>query len=807
MLRNHLIFALRLFRKDLGYSILNVLGLALAIAVGIILLLYLQGELTYDQHYAKFKQIYRYSNHLVADGADFNSARSAREIGPVLKADLPEVIEYVRFLDVNSSLVEWRPSDGQVKQFYEERIWHADSNMFRVFDHHFFEGNPASCLTGPGKVVLTKKIASKYFGDDSALGKQLVFPEGDLREVTAVISDLPDNAHLQYDILLSGVNRRNWVEEGDASRKSEAFWNPDSYTYLLLPEGYNPQTFEEKFPAIFDKTFALFAKKINGKVTPRLQRIDEVHFNAELQSDLPSGNIQYVYTFAAVGIFIILLACINYMNMATARSVVRTAEMGVRKVLGFSRAELFRNVMLEAVLISFMAMLLAIALSFFVLELTSFNSLINKDLSLNFLTNPLLSLGVIGIALLVGVLSGIYPALYIPSVPVVEALKGTFTGDKAGTVLRRALIVFQFVISLFVIICTVLMEKQIEFMHNKDLGFNKDNVLLVNIQDTATANRVEAIITELKKDPGVLNAAYSWGTPGLDLGGSVMWVEKDSAMAQQSMTIIWSGPGYLSTMGLELVDGRDFNPDAEADYYTKFLVNETGAKELGWGENAIGKKVRYFHGKEDGRVIGVVKDFNVQSLHNPITPLFIVLDGDKGGRMHIRIAGENMQATIDHVKNVWTRFDSKHPFEYTFLDEQFARQYEADQTQLKLISVLSYICIVVSLLGLIGLSAFTASKKAKEISIRKVLGASSAAIVLLFSKDYFRLIVIAFIISVPLANYAIVEWTSRFAYQMDIEWVYFILPGLLVLTLGLATVAAQSLKSAKANPVDGLRRE
>lgn len=807
MLRNHLIFALRLFKKDFGYSLLNILGLALGIAVGIILLLYLQGELTYDQHFAKHKQIYRFTNHLLADGADFNTAQAARELAPILKADLPEVLDYVRFLDYGYSMVESKAADGSVKQFYEDKIWLADSNMFAMFDHRFLEGDPKSCLEGPGKAVITSTIAKKYFGSEQAVGKFLTLPEGDLREVTAVISDLPDNTHFKYDILLSHIPPRNWIQEGDATRKSEGFWNPGTYTYLLLPADYDPKSFYDKFPAIFDKTFGLFSKRINGRVIPKIQPLAEIHFGSTFAGDEPVGNISYVYTFAAVGIFIILLACINYMNMATARSVVRTGEMGIRKVLGFSKAELFRNVMLEAILIAFLAMLIAILLCFIVLQLTPFNSLIEKNLSLNFLSNPLLAAGTLGITLLVGVLSGIYPAMYIPSVPVVEALKGTFTGEKSGTILRKGLIVFQFVISLFVIICTVLMDKQIEFMANKELGFSKENVMLIDVKDTATANHMDAIRTELQKNPNIISAASGYGTPGFDFGGQVMWVEKDTAMAQQSMNLIWSGPDYMKALGMELVAGREFNPDAKSDYHMRYIVNETGAREFGWGDNAVGKRVRFFHGEEEGQVIGVVKDFNFQSLHNKIEPLFIILDDSNGGRLHVRLKGEDMPATIDYVQEVWTRFDSKHPFEYTFLDQEFARQYRADQTQQQLISALSYICIFVSLLGLIGLSAFTASRKAKEISIRKVLGASSATIVMLFSKDYFRLIIIAFIISVPLANYVVTEWTARFAYQMDIQWFYFVLPGLLVLGLGLATVGVQSLKSARANPVDGLRRE
>lgn len=806
MLKNHIIFAIRLFLKERIYSILNILGLTLGITVGIILLLYLQNELNYDQHFTKYDQIYRYTNHLKAQGADFNTARSSRRLAPIFKEDLPEVIDYVRFLKAGEPLVRSTDNNG-INQFYEDQVWMTDSTVFKVFDHTFYEGNPNTCLVGPGKVVLTKTTAEKYFGATPALGKLLKFNDDDTREVTAVISDLPENTHLKYDILLSNIPLIDWDKDAEAERTSEVYWNPSSYTYLLMPKDYDVQEFYRKFPDIYDKTFALFAKRIEGNVDPQLQRIDQIHFNSEKGGDEPTGNISYVYTFAAVGLFIILLACINYMNMATARSVTRTGEMGIRKVLGYSRAALFGSVMIEALLMAFLALVLANVFTFLILQLSPFNELIHKNLELNYLSNPTLVLGMIGITVIIGFISGIYPALYIPSVPVVTALKGTFTGDRIGAFLRKSLITFQFAISLFVIICTVLMDEQIEFMQNKDLGFNKDQVLLINIQDTVVENRTPAITNELLKNPNIIGTTNSYGVPGKGVGGPVMMVEKDSGMVQQHLNSLYVGKGYLDLMEIEIVDGRGFRENSEADYYKSFLINESGAKELGWGDDAIGKKVRHFHGNEDLHIVGVYKDFHYESLHNKINPLFLVLDSDQGGTFYIKIKPEDMRSTLDYIESVWTQFDTKHPFEYTFMDEEFARQYEADLTQKTLISILSYVCIFVSLLGLIGLSAFTASRKAKEISIRKVLGANIPTIIMLFSKDYVRLILIAFVISVPLADYAIVEWMSGFAYRMDINWLYFILPGVAVLLLGLLTVTIQSLRSARANPVDGLRSE
>ncbi|MEM9328695.1 MAG: FtsX-like permease family protein, partial [Bacteroidota bacterium] len=550
-----------------------------------------------------------------------------------------------------------------------------------------------------------------------------------------------------------------------------------------------------------------FAQRINGSVEPRLQPMVEIHFDNDLQGDQPNGNKAYMYAFASVGFFIILLACINYMNMATARSVTRIGEMGIRKVLGYSRTALFRQVMMEALVLTIVAMLIATVMAFVILEWTPFNAVIGKELSLDFLNNPYLAPGILGITLMIGMLSGLYPAIYIPAVPVVKALKGTFTGDRASSLLRKVLIVFQFVVSLFVIICTVIMEHQIAYMQDKDVGFDNENVLLINIRDTTVSNQLEVVKELLLANPNIEQAANSYGTPGVGIGGSVMKVERDSSMAQQSMDIIWAGQDFLETMGIEIIEGRDFHKDSEADLGHSFLVNETGVKELGWSDQPLGKRARYFHGEEDMRVIGVMRDFNFESLHEPIRPLFIIPNDDGGGVLHLRVNSQDFPKTLTFIEETWTRFDRRYPFEHYFLDEEYAREYEEDQRQQRLIGGLSYVCIFVSILGLIGLSAFTVGRRSKEISIRKVLGAQVGSIIFLFSKDYLRLIVIAFAISIPLAYYIIVEWLRDFAYRVDVRWDDFAVPGVLVLLLGLITVSIQLVRSARANPVDGLRSE
>lgn len=807
MLKNHFKFAIRIFLKDGIYSVLNLLGLTLGISVGIILLLYLQNELSYDSQHEKKDQIYRITHHLKAQGADFNTARTSRELAPILKEEIPEVLNYVRFNQGGTMMITVKKENGEAQQFYEEHIVQTDSTFFSIFTHEIIEGNPKICLAGPNKIVLTESVAKKYFGDSSAFDKTLIMPNGSNRRVSAVISDLPDNAHLKYDILLSNIEKRTWVTDTeDLVRKSEGFWNPGCYTYLLMPKGYDTFHFEPKFEMIYDKYFKAFGDKISGSATSELQPLTSIHFESELTRDEPTGDIKFVYTFALIGLFIVLLACINYVNLSTARSVIRTKEMGVRKVLGYTRIKLFVAVLLEAFLLASIAMVLAIVADFLILEFSPFNSWINKNLSLDFIGNSSLLLGTLSITMLVGLISGVYPALYIPSIPVVTALKGSFSSQQSGIMLRKSLIVLQFVVSIFVVITTVLMDRQISYLKSSNLGFDKQNVVLIQVQDTLVSNKMNSIKNELISYHNVTAAATSYGIPGRGVGGQVFRVEREGEMVQQEMRTIYAGNDYINTMGLQLLQGRDFR-DSEVDLRKSIILNETAAKELGWGEDPLNKRIRYFHGEDDMHVIGVVKDFNFESLHNKIKPMFLLLAERQGGSLNVRVNGQDLEGTLGFLEEKFNEFDPNHPFEYLFLDQEFDKQYRADQIQHQLISSLSYICIFISILGLIGLSAFTAGQKSKEISIRKSLGASVSSILFLFSKGYVKLILIAFIISVPIVDYIIVDWLAGFAYQMIVKWYYYALPGVFVLLFGLATVVMQSLKSAKMNPVDGLRSE
>jgi putative ABC transport system permease protein len=806
MLQTHLKFFIRVFLKDKFFSILNILGLALGIAVSIILLLILQHDLTYDKHFANHENIYRLGGHLQATGVDFRVARSARELGAVLKEEFPEVQAFTRANDWDHTLVTYE-KNGEEVAYYEDDVLRSDSTYFTVFKHEFIAGDEKTCMNLLNSIVITQSTANRYFGEADPLDKTLLI-DGQAWRVTAVIKDLPDNTHMKFDLLLSGLAKsREWVVDA-GQIKSEAFWNPDVFTYLVFTDNYDPKNFYDKFPTIFTKYYKSFGDQVGGKYDPILQPLADIHFHSDLDADEATGNIAYVYAFTGIGIFIILLACINYMNLSTAKSVKRAAEIAMKKTLGSGKRALVLSFLGESVFLSFISLLVAVFLVLFVLNATSFNSLIDKNLTADFLTNPVLLLGSLGITLFIGILSGLYPAFYLPSVPTLSALKGSFKNRKSSHLLRKVLITTQFAISIFVVVCTLFMQDQIDFMRNKDLGFNNDNVLVLPIQDSLVQNNLTAIKNELMQNPKITSAATSYSVLGMGVGGPVMWAEgEDGEMKQQAFSRIVVDDNYFKTMDIEVIKGRGFQAGPNADVDNIFMVNEAAAKLMGWGNDPVGKKMRWFHGEKDGQVIGMVKDFNYQSLHNPIEPLIIVKSREEGGFLHLKIAGDNVPETMEHIRKKWAGYDPNHPFEYFFLDQRFNEQYRADETQYKLLSNLSYICIFISLLGLLGLSAFTAAQRTKEIGIRKVHGASIPRIIYMLYKDVMYLVLIAAILVIPASFYIINLWMGNFAYQTTIRYMTFGVVTALALIFAFFTVGFHSLKTARNNPVDSLKYE
>lgn len=806
MFRIHLKFFSRIFLKDSFFSILNISGLALGIAVSILLLLVLQYDLSYDKHVPGYRNIYRVSGHLQATGLDERLARTARELGPILQDELPEVRAVVRANPWDRILIKYRDKNGDDKAFYEDDVVRTDSNFFQVFPHDFVAGNPKTCLVDLNTLVITQSAARKYFGDEPALDKSLLVGN-DAYKVTGVLKDPPRNTHLKFDFLLSRLPEREWVKE-EAGIKSEAFWNPDVFTYVVFPDHYDPQNFYAKFPTIFDKYFKSFGDKVGGKYTPILEPLADIHFHSDLGADEPHGNIAYLYAFTGIGIFIIILACINYMNLSTAKAVNRAGEIAIKKTLGSGKASLVFSFLAESLFLSFISLAFAVIIVVLVLKATPFNQLVEKDLAPNFFGNPVLLAGSLIIATAIGIFSGLYPAFYLPAIPTITALKGAFKNRKSSLLLRKALTCLQFAISIFVVVCTLFMRDQIDYVRNRELGFDKDNILLLPIEDTLVQRQIEGIKNEFLQNPHILAATTSYSVMGMNVGGNaVMWAESETGMKQQSFTLMFVGEDYLKTMNIELVQGRDFHPGPKADIEDVFIANQAAVKLMGWDKDPIGKKVKFFHAEKDGQIIGVVKDFNFASLHNAVEPLLIIKAREEGGFLHLKIQGEDLPETMDFIREKWSKIDPNHPYEPFFLDERFNEQYRADQIQHTLLSGLSGICIFVSLLGLLGLSAFTAAQRTKEIGIRKVHGATIPQIIFLLYRDVMFLIIIAAIAIIPLAFYFVGQWMENFAYRAPLNFMLFAIVGVLALAFGFLTVAFHSLKTARTSPVQSLKYE
>jgi len=794
---NNFKFALRIFLKDKFFSVLNVLGLALGVAVSIILMLILKNDLSYDKHYANHERIYRLGAHLVIPDVDAYIGVTARELAPVLRQNYPEIEELTRVDNLNHVLVT-----SGTKKFYEEEIIQADPTYFKVFTHQFIAGDVTTCLKDPMSVVITRSMALKYFDTEDCVNKILTIKKQP-RQVTAVIEDLPDATHLKFDMVIAGLteNRPGWdYEIKNGKPEANVMWSPDVLTYILLPENYDVNNFYNRFPKIYQEYFIDFedynpALNVND---PILQPLAEVHFS---NMDQFEGEYRALMVFAAIGVLIVILACINYMNLATAKAVRRSIEITMKRLAGASKGHLVISLLGESVLLALISFAVAIGIVFSIIG--PLNALLNKQLSLD-LFSVVASLP---IALMIGLLSGIYPAFYLTNIPVIKSLKGKLRSSRSGIMIRKSLITVQFCISIFVVVCTLFMSDQMQFIRTKSLGFNRENLLVVPMQDTIVSNELRFIKNELAKDTRFVAAAASAQVISMGEGVEIMYVEGPNGEEQKGFVTLWVDEDYVEMMGIQVLQGRSFAGEKGIETGGVYLANEAAVKMMGWGDNAIGKKVSFYGHQNEGKVIGVIKDFNGSSLHIGVDPMIVTLGAWQDGFLNIRLTGEDIPGAVEKVRQIFGKIDNENPFEYFFLDEKYDSQYKADITQNKLLSILSYVCVFISLLGLLGLSAFSAVQRTKEIGIRKVLGANLAGILLLLSKDVLVLVMLALTIAIPLGWYVIDGWLEGFAYRVPFNYV---LPATIAFTTTMfVTIVTvfQSWRTVNANPVESLKYE
>lgn len=796
MLKNYLKVTLRTLWKNKVFSVINISGLAIGITTCILITLYVLDELSYDKFHTNADRIYRLTELLHLPTEVRPQTVTSPPMAPAVKQNFAEVQKTVR-LSGSSRLLSY-----QDKKFYDTKLWYADSTLFEIFTFPMIKGNPVKALVDPYSVVLTEKAAKRYFGDEDPFGKSMVLSDTITLNVTGIIKDIPSNSHIQFDVVLS----RTTINAMNNNQPEDNWFNNGYYTYLLLPEGYDYKTLEAKFPPFLEKTMAKEKKESGLWYDFVLQPLPYIHLRSTTPYDMgPNGSIKYVYIFSIVAALVLLIACANYINLSTAKSMNRAKELGMRKVIGAKRKQLIVQLMGESFLLTCTAVIIALAIVTSVLP--AFNTLTNKTMSAWFLLTPEVFVTIVSIFLLIGVLAGAYPALLMSSFSPIKTLKNYVQQGKESNVIRKGLVVFQFTMSIILIAGTILIFRQMSFMQNQNLGLDKEQIVQLSMRSNI-ASKHQLIKTEMSKVPGVIASTVTNFSYGNGIANIATLPEGAQENEITSEAVISVDHDFLSTFKIGLLAGRNFSSDFLTDEAEAFIVNESAVKHFNWGtpETAIGKKINWGLGKK-GKVIGVVKDFNYTSLHEAISPLIMHIHPNWYNFITLKIKSGNIQETIGQLEKKWKQLDLDSPFAYSFLDEDFEKMYRAEQQTQTIIGGLASLAIFIACLGLFGLAAFMAEQRTKEIGVRKVLGADVFGIIALLSKDFLKLVTIALVIATPVAWYAATRWLDSFAYKIEISWWIFVVAGSAAIVIALFTVSFQSIKAAVANPVNSLRNE
>lgn len=824
MLKNYLTIALRNLRKQSFYSLINIAGLAIGIAACLVIVLFVIDELSYDKYNTKASRIYRLNNEIKYGDNHFQIATSAAPTAHTLLQDYPEIESTVRFRSYGSYLVKAVEGNENIKE--KEVIW-TDSTFFKIFSVKVLAGNPHTALASPASVAISKKTADKYFPNENALGQSLILDNKYHAKVTAVFEDIPTTSHFHFDILISMVGE--WPVAKEA--QSTVYLSNNFNTYILLKEGTNAKTLEAKLPGFLAKhvgpqiaqalggDFTMEKFKASGnKYEMTLMPLTDIHLHSDLQGEFEANSsITYVYLLGIVALFILVIACINFMNLSTARSGNRAKEVGVRKVMGSLRSHLIRQFLTESILVTLFAFVIAIGLAYFLLPL--FNNLALKQLHLPF-ASPIFYLILIIVALLVGLLAGVYPSFFLSAFKPANALKGRgVSGTKSGFI-RSALVVFQFVVSIFLIVGAFAVNRQLDYIQNKKLGFEKDQVIIVQDAYALRPNKVEAFKNEVLKISAIQSGTISGFLPveGSWRNDNTFWKEGNEPTVENLVSLQnWSVDNdYIKTLGMKIKMGRAFSSDFPSDSLA-VILNESAIHQFNLGPDPIGKRITSFDGVRPGgspdpsqvkswTVIGVVEDFHFSTMREKISALGFFL-APTDGFVSFRFNAGSTAEIIQAIRKTWEEMAPGQPFQYSFLDEDFGKMYASEQRLGKVFSLFASLAILIACLGLFALTAFTAEQRTKEIGIRKVLGASVTAIVLMLSKDFGKLILLAFALATPFAWWGVTKWLEGYQYKVEIGWPVYLLSGLAAFIVAWLTISYQSIKAATSNPVDSLKSE
>ncbi|RJP66957.1 MAG: ABC transporter permease [Ignavibacteriales bacterium] len=807
MFKNYLIIALRNIKKNKLYSFINIFGLAIGIACCLLIVLYISDELSFDTFHKNADRIYRVNTDLKFGGTELHIPVTSDLMGPLLKQDYPEVEEYTRIFSFVGKKLLKKENEYVVARSFA----FVDSTFFKVFTFPAISGNINNALTEPNTVVVTESFAKNYFGTVNAIGSFIETDDNGstFLKVTAVIKDMPSNSHFNFDFLLSMKDLQyDW-----GNLVSSNF-----HTYLLLKEGTDYRAFDKKLVEFNNKYTFPYAKKFlqvnsreefekaGNRIDNSLIPITKIHlYSKRVQELSPTGSIQYVYIYAAIAIFILLIACVNFMNLTTARSANRAREVGIRKVLGTERKNLISQFLSESTLMACLAVLIALVLVF--LTLPAFGKLSGKQLYYSKIFSLQIFPFIILMPLIIGFIAGSYPAFYLSKFNPAFIIKGSSLTGKKGEGLRSALVVFQFATSITLIISTIIIYKQLNYIQSTNLGYQRDQILIVN--DTYALHNIETFKNELLKVPGVAAGTISEFLPVPSARNFTAFYKDAASVSKSGLTMQrWKiDYDYLETFGMKIVEGRNFSPDFGSDS-SSIILNETAVKRMKYSSPLNAEMYTWEEGGKIAKykIIGVVKDFHFESFHQDIGALCLTL-GKSYGNVSFKLSAAAIPEFLSKAKSLWKDLAQTMPFSYRFMDESFNEVYRAEQNTGVTVLIFSVLSIFVACLGLFGLAAFLAEKKTKEIGVRKVLGASVPSLLYMLSKEFMKWIILANLIAWPAAFYFMREWLSDFAYRINFPYWIFLVSALIAILIGLITVGSQVIKSALANPAKSLKYE
>jgi putative ABC transport system permease protein len=817
MFKTYFKIAWRNFKNNKIFSLINIIGLSVGLACCMLITLYILNELSYDKYQKNADNIYQLATTFIQEGKEESMPNSPAPMGSTMKMEFPEIEQSARLMGLfaeDKTLLQYRDQSGTAKSFYETKGYLADSTFFRIFTYDFIEGNAATALSSPNTIVLSEEIAKKIFGKQGALNKTIHISSSTNGDhdflVTGVFKPINKPSHIDGGFFMSLMGGS--IEGYMRDHANDLATNNMFYTYLQLKPGSDSKKLQAKFPAFMDKYASKDLKAMGFDKKQFLVALKDIHLHSNMDQNVtPPGSMTYLYILASIALFTLIIACINFMNLSTARSSKRSAEVGIRKVLGAEKNSLVWQFLGESLFMSLIAFVIAFLITGIMLP--AFNTISGKNLSLSFPGDILIIASFFLLSLITGLFAGSYPAFYLSSFKPIKVLKGRFSNSLAAVSLRKGLVIFQFIISVVLIIASVVISNQMHYLRDADLGFDKDRQLVIPLRSEMAKKIYPALRTELKKQSQVIDAGASQYYPGIFNPADVLFYKEGQNMNNGKRTRMnYVDASYLQTLNIKPVAGRLFREDFLADTNFRVILNESAIKGLGFAsaQDAVNKKVFFdWQGTKYGfDVIGVVKDFHYENLHMPITPYGFQLNNvPQYNYIVVHAKPGDMKQLLTSIGNIWHNLNPAEPFEYSFLDEDFQKNYQAETRLSAIVGYFTCIAILISCLGLFGLATFSAEQRTKEIGVRKVLGASVTSIVALLSKDFLKLVGIAVIIASPVAWFVMNKWLQDFAYRVSINWVVFVVTTVVALLIALFTISFQAIRAAITNPVKSLRTE